>query len=217
MPRLTLTFDNGPTPGVTDQVLDALGERDIKASFFVVGRQLARPGARTVAQRAHSEGHWIGNHTMTHRLPFGELADGPVLDEELEGAQRILGDLSHPDRLFRPYGQGGVLDERLLSPAAVDRLCAGGYTVVLWNEVPRDWEDTHGWPDTVRAAWEHRDWVVAVVHDLPTGAMDQLEGLLDAALTDGVELTQDFPDSVVPIRRGQLVGDLAGLVSSAGR
>lgn len=217
MARLTLTFDNGPTPGVTDGVLDVLAERDLKVSFFVVGRRLARPEARALAERAGVEGHWIGNHTMTHTLPFGDIADSEVLDDELEGAQRELGSLGHPDRLFRPYGQGGVLDDRLLSPAAVERLCAGGYTVVLWNHVPRDWEDVDGWPEVVRAELERTDWVVAVVHDVPSGAMDHLPRLLDGLALDGVELVQDFPASVVPIRRGTVVGELSGLVRSAGR
>ena len=44
MPRLTLTFDNGPTPGVTEQVLATLAERGLRATFFVVGEKLKQPG-----------------------------------------------------------------------------------------------------------------------------------------------------------------------------
>ena len=71
--EVTLTFDNGPDPEATPHVLDVLAARDLKATFFVVGERLA--AARHLAERAHAEGHWIGNHTWTHRAPFGELED----------------------------------------------------------------------------------------------------------------------------------------------
>ena len=66
--EVTLTFDNGPDPDTTPEVLAALAERDLRATFFVVGEKLA--AAREPAERAHAEGHWIGNHTWTHRAPI---------------------------------------------------------------------------------------------------------------------------------------------------
>jgi len=143
--RVTLTFDNGPWPGVTDEVLDTLARADLRATFFVVGNQLRAPGARDLAARAVSEGHWIGNHTLTHSVPFGATDDRTLPEREIERTQVLIGDLAHPDRWFRPYGQGGVIDRNLLSDAAVDHLVNGGYSVVLWTSVPRDWEDVDGW------------------------------------------------------------------------
>jgi peptidoglycan/xylan/chitin deacetylase (PgdA/CDA1 family) len=213
MPRLTLTFDNGPWPGVTESVLDVLADCDALAAFFVVGEQLQKPGARDLAERAKAGGHWVGNHTMTHSVPFGDRAEQAYLEAEITGAQKLLGGLSHPDRLFLPFGRGGVLDERLLCQPAVDLLTEGDYTVVLWNCVPRDWEDPAGWPDTVIKALDEDEHVVAVLHDLPTGAMDLLGRFIDRVLLDRVEIVQDLPDSCVPIRRGELVGSLDGLVS----
>ncbi|MEY2455720.1 MAG: peptidoglycan-N-acetylglucosamine deacetylase [Acidimicrobiaceae bacterium] len=212
MPRLTLTFDNGPWPGVTESVLDVLAERDVLATFFVVGEQLAKPGGRALAERARAGGHWIGNHTMTHSVPFGDQPEQAYLEEEITGTQKLLGGLAHPDRLFRPFGRGGVLDERLLSQPAVDLLTDGDYTMVLWNCVPRDWEDPKGWPDRVIEELDHTEHVVAVLHDLPTGAMEQLGTFIDRVLLDRVEITQELPDSCVPMRRGELVGSLDGLV-----
>ena len=53
MTKLTVTFDNGPTPGVTEKVLDALRSRDLKSTFFLVGDKLATAGASDLAsQRA---------------------------------------------------------------------------------------------------------------------------------------------------------------------
>jgi peptidoglycan/xylan/chitin deacetylase (PgdA/CDA1 family) len=209
--KVTLTFDNGPWPGVTEQVLDTLGSRNVQATFFVVGNQLKRDGSRDLARRAFAEGHWIGNHTMTHSVPLGDGAD-PA--EEIDATQELIGDLTHTSRWFRPFGRGGVLEERLLSADAVSRLQAGGYSCVLWNSVPRDWEDPDAWVDRALADVEANDWTVVVMHDLPTGAMDRLPRLLDELDARGAEIVQDFPAACVPIRNGKITGDLAGLVKS---
>lgn len=205
--KVTLTFDNGPWPGVTEHVLDTLGERGVRSTFFVVGEQLRN--ARPLAERAATEGHWIGNHTMTHSVPLGDGAD-PV--EEIDATQELIGDLTHASRWFRPFGRGGVLDERLLSSEAVTHLREGGYSCVLWNSVPRDWEDPDAWVDRAIADVESNDWTVVVMHDLPTGAMERLPRLLDELHARGAEIVQDFPDACVPIRNGKIVGDLMAFV-----
>jgi len=208
--KVTLTFDNGPWPGVTEPVLDTLGEYGVRATFFVVGKQLRR--ARALTERAAAEGHWIGNHTMTHSVPLGDGAD-PVA--EIDATQELLGLLTHPARWFRPFGRGGVLDEHLFSAASVAHLERGGYSCVLWNSVPRDWEDPDAWIELALGDVAANDWTVVVLHDLPTGAMDRLPRFLDALDARHAEIVQDFPDSVVPIRAGRVTGDLARLVSPA--
>ncbi len=107
MKRVTLTFDNGPTPGITEQVLDILSTRRIQTTFFVVGEKLVRPGGRALADRAHSEGHWIGNHSLTHSVPLGENPDAEYARREIEETQNLIGELAHADKLFRPMGGGG--------------------------------------------------------------------------------------------------------------
>jgi hypothetical protein len=74
MKRITITFDNGPTPGVTERVLDVLARRDIRAPFFVIGQQLRDQRALEIMHEAQAAGHWIGNHTLTHAVGLGERA-----------------------------------------------------------------------------------------------------------------------------------------------
>src|SRR4051812_39170973 len=110
--RITITFDNGPTPGITDEVLDVLAEHGARSTFFVVGEKLRSAAGRACAARAAREGHWIGNHTMTHTVPFGDSDEPDFAEREIEAAQAEIGTLAHEDRLFRPYAGGGVLDRR---------------------------------------------------------------------------------------------------------
>lgn len=211
--RATLTFDNGPDAAVTPAVLDALARRGIRATFFVVGERLADPGHRRLAEQARAEGHWIGNHSMTHATPLGEEPGAEAARREIVGAQEALGPLAHPDRLFRPFGGGGNLDARLLSPEAVGLLCQGGYTCVLWNAVPRDWEDAEGWPERALAQVGAQAWSNVVLHDIAGGAMARLDAFLGRLADAGVRLVQEFPPETVPILRGKVVGSLDGLVA----
>lgn len=209
MSRLTLTFDNGPTPGVTERVLDVLAERGLRATFFVVGRDLALPGRRELALRTALAGHWHGNHTMTHSVLLGAGAgdDRALAEREVVDSQAALGTLARPERFFRPWGDGRISD-RILSAAAVDLLCAGRYTLALWNCVPRDWEDPTGWVDRALASLDERDRTLLVLHDQDTGAMASLERFLDLALARGTVVEQALPEECTPILRGRVVGPI---------
>lgn len=201
--KITLTFDNGPTPGVTDQVLDALAQRRMSAIFFVVGDNVRAPAGRRLMARAVREGHRIGNHSYTHGLPLGELSPAQAV-HEISSAQELLDGFADVDRYFRPWGTEGALERRCLNRAAIDYLVAEKYTCVLWNSVPRDWADPDEWVERALAdAGESRHTVV-VLHDLPTGAMDHLPRFLDELTQSGVEVTTQLPDDCVPIVRGRV-------------
>lgn len=212
MRRVTLTFDNGPTPDITPYVLDVLAERSLPALFFVVGKNLGHPSSRPTLERARAAGHGVGNHSMHHAVPLGEDATADAVEREIVAPQALLGDLAGPDRLFRPFGKGGLLGPHLLSRRALDHLCAERYTVALWNSVPHDWDDPTGWPEQARADVETLDHTVLVLHDLPTGAMRALPGFLDSLLDDGVSFGLDLPDSCAPIRDGEVRRPMDGLV-----
>ena len=124
----------------------------------------------------------------------------------------MLGDLAHPDRLFRPVGDGGRLDRRLLTPDVLETLESGAYTCVTWNAVPRDWEDPDGWVDRALAQCAGQAETLLVLHDLPTGAMDHLATFFDRADGAGLTFRQDFPETCVLLRRGEVTGRLDGLV-----
>jgi peptidoglycan/xylan/chitin deacetylase (PgdA/CDA1 family) len=211
---LTLTFDNGPDPDVTPRVLDILEERGIKTTFFVIGEKLADPRRRDLAVRAHAEGHWIGNHTFTHSIPLGEQPARGTAENEIGRTQSAISDLAHPQRWFRPFGGGGNLDARLLKPSVVDYLTRNKHSCVLWNAIPRDWDDPDGWTERGLDQCSRQPWTLMVLHDLPTGAMDHLERFLDRAGAAGARFRQDFPPQCVPIRNGEIALPINDYVSS---
>ena len=214
MPRVTLSFDNGPDKDITPRVLDILARHEIKSCFFVLGRKLADPVLRKQAERAHAEGHWIGNHTWSHETPLGRLDGEDVPEREIAATQREIGSLAHPRRWFRPFGGGGKIGPWLLSEAARDHLIAGGYSMVLWNSIPRDWEDADGW---VERALEHcaaQPWTLVVLHDHIPNAAQYLDRFIGALKDRGAELRQDFPEDCVPIRDGRPALPLDGYVQS---
>lgn len=199
--RISLTFDNGPTPGVTDGVMAALQARSIPATFFCLGRQLAQQGGRALAERAFAEGHRIGNHTFSHDPPLGER-DAEDAVSEITRTAALLADLVGDEPLFRPSGKFGQLGPHLFNTAAWVHLAAGGYTCVTWNCLAYEWEGVDAWVEPTLARARALDWAVVVLHDVARGGMPHLERFLDALLSDGAEFRTDYPEDCRPMTRG---------------
>ena len=210
---LTLSFDNGPTEDVTPLVLDVLARRDVKTTFFVIGEKLVQAGNRRHAERAHAEGHWIGNHTWSHSLPFG-LMEADAALAEFDQTQNAIGALEHPHHFFRPYGQGGHLDRRLLSRAVLDHMARAQATIVLWSALPRDWEDAEGWVARALSQCAASPWSLMVLHDLPTGAMRHLDRFLALVEERGGRVRQDFPPDCLPMVDGQTKFEIDGFLAT---
>lgn len=136
---VAITFDDGPDPKYTAEVLDILKDRDAKATFFVVGSKvLAEPD---LVRRMLDEGHEIGSHTFLH--PSLEKVPDTRTLLELNAVQRLLVAVTgHGTVLFRtPYGRGeGPITGDSAAPMA--RIEQGGYLIVGSDVVPPDWLDT---------------------------------------------------------------------------
>jgi peptidoglycan/xylan/chitin deacetylase (PgdA/CDA1 family) len=214
--RVTLTFDNGPTPDVTERVLAILEQARIRSTFFVIGRNLDRPAAAGLMKRAHAAGHWIGNHTLSHTIALGDRPEHDYAVSEIEGAQARIGRFSHAEKLFRPYGNSGLLGSHLLSRAALDHLIEQKYRTVIWNNVPVDWRDPDGWVERCIALASAELWSVVVLHDIEGGCLARLPELLRRLEDLGVTFEQDFPDSVTLTRAGRIVSLPQGYVADGG-
>lgn len=213
MKKLTLTFDNGPDPDCTPVVLDLLKSRGIKSTFFVCGLgnqlhpalQADSSAGRVLLDRIRDEGHWIGNHTLTHTVELGTTIDRARIAQEIGGNQDFLA-AYNPKKYLRPYMAGGLLSERTFSQQAIDFICDNSFTLVLFNCCPRDWERPETWPEAVFAETADIDWVMIIVHDVARyNSMPQLERFLEMVSAQGIEIVQEFPSDCMPVVNGKIV------------
>lgn len=212
MGAVHLTFDNGPHPVVTPRVLDVLAEHGVTATFFVLGKELERPGGLELARRIRDAGHRLGNHSWSHETPLGDDPRPDAVDREMEATQRLLDRVWDGPVWFRPFGGGGVLGPHLLSPAAVDWMAARQTTCVLWNAVPGDWLDADRWVEKAHTQLAENDVSVLVLHDILPEAMAHLDRFLTDAKAAGHSFSDPLPDDCVPLRDGVAGPGLAACV-----
>ncbi len=137
--RVALTFDDGPDPDFTAQILDTLKSRNAIASFFVIGRQVQR--LPELARRMANEGHEIGNHTWSHPDLAG-LSESAIKMELATTGRVIEAVTGRRPMLFRPPYIGDARPstiERLRPMAVANTL---GYRVAGLEVDARDWEQS---------------------------------------------------------------------------
>ncbi|MCF6294571.1 MAG: polysaccharide deacetylase family protein [Flavobacteriaceae bacterium] len=134
-----LTFDDGPTPIVTDWTLEVLKQYNANATFFCIGKNVdAHP---LIFKRIVSEGHSVGNHTYNHLKGWRTNTKNYLKD--IDEAQEVLNnqiqnsefspDNYRDQNLFRPpYGQ--------IRPKQAKQLINLGYKVIMWNVLAKDWD-----------------------------------------------------------------------------
>ena len=128
-----LTYDDGPNPKSTPELLDVLARHRARATFFMVGKFVREQPE--LVRRVHAAGHLVGNHTMTH--PFLANKPMPFVRREVLDCNALLEDtIGAPVRYFRaPFGAR--------RPGILRFLRAEGITPVQWNVQGDDWEP-HG-------------------------------------------------------------------------
>jgi peptidoglycan/xylan/chitin deacetylase (PgdA/CDA1 family) len=127
---LHLTFDDGPIPEVTPQVLAELKKWNAKATFFCIGKNVeANP---EIFRQLHNEGHTVGNHTYEHLN--GWKARDEVYFENIEKCAAVLNpksEIRNPKFFRPPYGK--------LTPHQYKRIKAA-YRIVMWDVLSYDFD-----------------------------------------------------------------------------
>ncbi len=124
-----LTFDDGPTRGVTEQILDELKKLDIKATFFVVGKEIK--DKESILKRMYEEGHGIGLHTYTHN--YNKVYSSPdmfleEMDKTATYIDEVLGVEANIKYIRFPGGSAGRLNENFYNA-----IKEKGYNIFDWN------------------------------------------------------------------------------------
>ncbi|HVH42575.1 MAG TPA: polysaccharide deacetylase family protein [Labilithrix sp.] len=97
---IAFTFDDGPDPVTTPQVLDLLARHGAKATFFVVGSRVAEHP--DLVRRIVAEGHAVGSHTYHHSHAFHFLGPSRMREEVRRGIEAVAAVTGAPPKLFRP-------------------------------------------------------------------------------------------------------------------
>jgi peptidoglycan/xylan/chitin deacetylase (PgdA/CDA1 family) len=129
--EIYLTFDDGPTPEITDWVLEQLKKHKAKATFFCIGKNISN--FPTIFKNIINEGHSIGNHTNNHLNGWKENPK-TYLDNILK-SENILNAYKLPNKtkLFRPpYGK--------IKPSQIQKLKRKNYKIIMWNILSADFD-----------------------------------------------------------------------------
>lgn len=124
-----LTFDDGPTPKITEELLDILKEQNTKATFFIVGKEIK--GREDILKRIYSEGHGIGLHTFSHDFKT-IYKDANSFIEEMDKTNDTINTVLNTNLRFSmlrfPGGSAGRLTQSLYQ-----QLSDKGYVIFDWN------------------------------------------------------------------------------------
>jgi peptidoglycan/xylan/chitin deacetylase (PgdA/CDA1 family) len=153
---VALTFDDGPHPTFTPELLEILERYHVKATFFMIGRRMEQYPDLVRAVLSH--GHAIGNHSYTHPSDLRADTRAQVV-RELEACERVIERLSgRRNHLFRP--PRGLIDGTVFTIAEEE-----GYRTILWT-VSADHHDAPTPQQMARRVLEHiRPGGVILAHD----------------------------------------------------
>lgn len=129
--ELYLTFDDGPTPEITEWVLGQLKKHEAKATFFCIGKNIeAHP---EIFKKIIKNGHSVGNHTYDHLK--GWKTNTEVYFQNIKKTEEVLERYKLPNskRLFRPpYGK--------IKKSQVKKISHNNYEVIMWNVLSGDFD-----------------------------------------------------------------------------
>lgn len=176
---VALTFDDGPDPRWTPEILEVLERERVPATFFVTGAAVARnPG---LVRRVLDDGHEVGNHTWSH----AQLSESPAWKRNLElslGQLGLAGSAEVTSALIRPpysSDRSAVTEDDL---EVIEQAGDAGYAVVLSDRDSKDWSEP-GVDEIVRRAGPDGErGVVVLLHD-GGGDRTQTLGALPALIT----------------------------------
>jgi peptidoglycan-N-acetylglucosamine deacetylase len=167
---IAMTFDDGPSAKLTPKLLDLLAAHHIKATFFVIGENVAEHPE--IVERAAREGHEIGNHTWAHPK-LGKMSDDAVrrdLTRAEDAIKRAIG--TRPTLLRPPYGSISSRQENWIHKEF-------GYRIILWDVDPLDWKRPGSMTVCNRIVKETRPGSIVLSHDIHPGTIEAMPATLD--------------------------------------
>jgi peptidoglycan/xylan/chitin deacetylase (PgdA/CDA1 family) len=175
-PYIAMTFDDGPSAENTPRLLEMLKQRNIKATFFLIGQNAA--SNPDIVRRILADGHEIGNHSWTHPQ-LSKLSDDRVT-AEITKTQDAIKDASgfSPTLLRPPYGAITPRQREWIENQF-------GLNVILWSVDPFDWKRPGASVITQRILSQVRPGAIILSHDIHKQTVDAMPATLDGLLAKG--------------------------------
>lgn len=171
---IALTFDDGPRRLTTTRLLDGLEERGVRATFFLIGKQIAEN--EDLVLRMETEGHQVGIHTYDHVSLKGLTGDAfdRQVDRTRQTLRELLGREDFP--LRPPYG---MLDEA--------GYCQAQAPVILWSVDPEDWDKRDAGQVADHIVQNAKDGSVVLLHDIYPESVDAALLVIDQLSGQGYQ------------------------------
>src|SRR5205809_3396613 len=169
-PYIAITFDDEPSTVLTPKLLDLLAAHHIKATFFVIGENVAEHPE--IVARAAREGHEIGNHSWSHPN-FAKMSQESVrsqLQRTDDAIKNATG--KRPTLLRPPYGSITEREKRWIHDEF-------GYEIILWDVDPLDWKRPGPAVVRSRILKETRPGSIVLSHDIHPGTIEAMPSTLD--------------------------------------
>jgi len=175
-PYIAMTFDDGPSATLTPKLLDLLAAHHIKATFFVIGENVAEHSE--IVARAAREGHEIANHSWSHPN-LGKMSGDSVrsqLQRTDDAIQNATG--KRPTLMRPPYGSITAREKRWIHDEF-------GYQIILWDVDPYDWKRPGPAVVRNRILKETQPGSIVLSHDIHPGTIEAMPSTFDALEAKG--------------------------------
>lgn len=181
-PQIAITFDDGPHPRYTEQLLDGLKEREVKAAFFLIGENAA--AYPEIVKREYEEGHLIGNHTF-HHVDLEKIPEETAMKEIAmtnEAISSVTGEV--PQFIRPPFGiRKKDLEEKL------------NEIPVLWNIDPLDWNTKNVDEIVNKVVTKAKDGAIILLHDCYQSSVEAAFQIIDHLQAEGFDFV--LPDQFI--------------------
>lgn len=175
---LAMTFDDGPHPSLTPKLLDILKARNIKCTFFVIGKNAQM--YPNIIRRMIAEGHEVANHTWTH-ASLTSLSDEQIRSELKRSEDALVAAANYRPHLIRPpYGAVNARIKQLI-------FSEFGYSTIMWSVDPQDWRRPGVSVVTSRLVNGARPGSIMLAHDIHPPTIQAMPAVFDQLLARGYQ------------------------------
>ncbi|MBX2921387.1 MAG: polysaccharide deacetylase family protein [Chitinophagaceae bacterium] len=179
--QIAISFDDGPAPAYTPEILKVLKEHNVQATFFCIGKRIHEN--EMLLKQVHEEGHIIGNHSYSHDLWF-DLFSSRKMTEDLrmmsDAMQKVIG---LKPRFFRP--PYGVTNPNLKKAIEKENYISIGWNIRSMDTVIKDTRKLFS-----KVTGSLKPGAVVLFHDTSKSTLDILSGFIQYAHEKGYEIVR---------------------------